>query len=803
MVFSALLVDGSRMVSAKAMTQEASDLAIQSALAAYDEKLKQEFGLMALDNKADVEAIFKEYLQDTLSASNAEGDQSYSDRLYNFSKSSLGMGESRYAGKKFLNLYDFSLESSKVTPMYSLANHEVLGNQIVEYSKYRGLYILAERLGFLNRIDEIQEKEEENEKAASIIEEKMQIDQKNAEVDQKIKEINELIPTLNYYLVQINEIRDDYRKALFAQMEVISLKASGEVIDPPDRIQSTSDTLDEQEDAVIEYYKKLESITTEILTKATTAKKLTLQNIQRLEEFQAKYKNDDSETVQQLMGDAKEEIDMYHDYYFVDINKLLGNETLFAINSSDLVDNFTSFLKDTRERIEKYEDEMKGEDKTYYYYLDESIKTASELKAYYTYTEEYDALKSKIDDKYVDPIHPADEYSEASLRKTTADNKAADMNEKKAEQIGTEANAKSSQSAPTDTRERQKLSDSVYAKLPSKTFDPQKEAASYGGLISNDIAEIEDNNTTDLSYSFDTDSGLGNATNLLDKGTSFLADLGEASRDKALTISYICGTFKTRMTGDPRFTANAPEANQTAPYLTGWRYLHKEGEWDLTFQPKKDRQTKLTAETEYIIYGFNSDSKNEAAVYATIMGSRFANNLIAYYMNTDFKNACRAASLVASAACEGIIPPTVFFWIFMSAMATAETIQDMGYLIDEGYKIPLIKTKNNTVVINADGATGIKNYERDKFIDVCYEDYLALFLLCKSDEKTLMRVADLVEMNMQLQEKGFKMAKSFTYLRADSKLSIRFLFNSTPQFAEGYEELQGRIPFRNVIYQGY
>ena len=65
------------------------------------------------------------------------------------------------------------------------------------------------------------------------------------------------------------------------------------------------------------------------------------------------------------------------------------------------------------------------------------------------------------------------------------------------------------------------------------------------------------------------------------------------------------------------------------------------------------------------------------------------------YMHEDIKAACHAAAAAASVATAGVVPETVFFWIFLTAWATAETILEMNYLISDGYRVPLLKTKNN------------------------------------------------------------------------------------------------------------
>ena len=49
-------------------------------------------------------------------------------------------------------------------------------------------------------------------------------------------------------------------------------------------------------------------------------------------------------------------------------------------------------------------------------------------------------------------------------------------------------------------------------------------------------------------------------------------------------------------------------------------------------------------------------------------------------------------------ATEFVIPERVFFWIFLTAWATAETSLEMHYLLDCGYKIPLFKNNKNIIL---------------------------------------------------------------------------------------------------------
>ncbi len=54
MLLSAVLIDGSRLAAAQAITQEAADLAAMSVLTDYNQELKDEYGLFALRDSGGI-----------------------------------------------------------------------------------------------------------------------------------------------------------------------------------------------------------------------------------------------------------------------------------------------------------------------------------------------------------------------------------------------------------------------------------------------------------------------------------------------------------------------------------------------------------------------------------------------------------------------------------------------------------------------------------------------------------------------------------------------------------------------------
>ena len=223
MLLSAVLIDGSRMSSAKAMTQEAADLAAASALSVYNQPLKDQFGLFAMEDSANLEALYKESLEATLLAYGMAGDAEYSERLWDIMKTSL-TGQKSYMEEPFLNLYDFSVEQCSVEPMYCLAEQDVLENQMVEYAKFRGLYVMADRLDILNQLGESKKEAEENQITSQIMEKKMETDEKNAAADKKLKELREEIDNLNAAVGKVKPDRDSYLESLRAKMEQLRIE---------------------------------------------------------------------------------------------------------------------------------------------------------------------------------------------------------------------------------------------------------------------------------------------------------------------------------------------------------------------------------------------------------------------------------------------------------------------------------------------------------------------------------------------------------------------------------------------------
>lgn len=129
LMFSGIMVDASRLFASKTVVSGAGDLTMNAALAQYDKKLKDKYGLTAMakspdssDEQQKLEQMFKE----SINAKNLKDEKS--DDL----SSLIQLEETGFEAK--------GVESS------SLAENDVFRQQVMEYMKFRGPVYMADDL---------------------------------------------------------------------------------------------------------------------------------------------------------------------------------------------------------------------------------------------------------------------------------------------------------------------------------------------------------------------------------------------------------------------------------------------------------------------------------------------------------------------------------------------------------------------------------------------------------------------------------------------------------------------------------
>lgn len=810
MLFAAVLVDGSRMASAKAITQEAADLAAASVLADYNLDLKENYGLFALDDSSKVESIYQESLKATLLASGFSESEKYSERLWEILKSTAGTGNP-YEEKSFLNLYDFSVDSCSVTPMYSLAEWQVLENQMVEYAKFRGIFVMADRLDLLQNLGEAKAQQEKNKETAQSMEQKMDVDEKNASADKALETLRTSISSLNDAIDAVESCRDNYYGTLKAKMKEIRLSSietdetltsdeqtkSGQYTTSRNDLETSLDLLDQR--------------ASDVLDKASKAMTEVDKAINNLNAFitDNQGKSGSNEDIASLIEEAQNNVTQYETVYKVQINSILKDSVIKQLENDfgiptraaeimeqiDVaINRYALELQEEEEAEEETEEketeegeteeeETEEEETYYYYYLDGRDRTEDEslilsgLGSSHSYQDAVDGQLAYFINEEWTPINPGE---------TVSGGKSSNIID---EEDAKSLSGKTEEGSDDSSEERKEVPEEIYNARPSKTF------VSEAGKSSNN--------------NFYNEAGdLSSAKEMISQGKedSMIQRIGETARDDVLCLSYMFGTFKTRLSGVEKFSASGmSQSDKNSFYMPDWRYSHENGEIDMRFSTKKDRETVLRSEIEYLIFGNRTDAANENAVYATIFAERLANNMIAVYGVNEIRQICHAAAAAASALTGFVVPEAVFFWIFIAAWATAETIVDMNFLIEGGYRIPILKTKNNVILKEFPGDNGLISNYGESGIFVSYEDYLLILLLLAGRETRLMRSADLIEMNMKKTQSDFTMAEAYTYLHGKTEFSTRYLFGSVMPFQTEYERggATGRMEFTNEIYLGY
>lgn len=129
LMFSGIIVDASRLFASKTVVSGAGDLTMNAALAQYDKKLKDNYGLTAMSKSPgspDEQQKLEQMFNESINAKNLAGESS--EGL----SSLIQLEETGFEAK--------GVESS------SLAENDVFRQQVVEYMKFRGPVYMADDL---------------------------------------------------------------------------------------------------------------------------------------------------------------------------------------------------------------------------------------------------------------------------------------------------------------------------------------------------------------------------------------------------------------------------------------------------------------------------------------------------------------------------------------------------------------------------------------------------------------------------------------------------------------------------------
>lgn len=180
--------------------------------------------------------------------------------------------------------------------------------------------------------------------------------------------------------------------------------------------------------------------------------------------------------------------------------------------------------------------------------------------------------------------------------------------------------------------------------------------------------------------------------------------------------------------------------------------------------------TFFSNEAEYILYGKFSDLENLARFKIDFIAIRGILNIM--HIKSDSEK-MEKLSLTANLLTPGPEAEATLL-LLMTAWASAEAINDWR-LLESGCGVEAVKGKNdwainlNSVIkslfqTDSEEPESINSFIKpERESDFKYENYLKIFLLCQKRESQILRILDLIEINIKcLQEETFNIRECYT-----------------------------------------
>lgn len=189
---------------------------------------------------------------------------------------------------------------------------------------------------------------------------------------------------------------------------------------------------------------------------------------------------------------------------------------------------------------------------------------------------------------------------------------------------------------------------------------------------------------------------------------------------------------------------------------------------------------KLSYELEYVLVGKESDRDNLEHVCERLIFMRQVSNTIYLFSNQD---KVKEAKALAAVVCVLLVSPELIDLVTYSllfAWEFAESIHDVKVLLNKG-SVPLIKTDDswhysleNIFQVLSDEVTdeivaGQDDSQKENG-ELCYKDYLRIFLALESTSKKANWMMDIIEMNIQnsTSNSAFHLDNCLDYLEVEA-----------------------------------
>ena len=832
-VLTSVFVDGSRLRSAETIIQSASDSAARSVMAKYDIELKDRYGLFTLE-ESEQEKIKEDYLKFFAANVSAEvpgADDSFHEYLNQIMAMISGETE-----QTPLDLFDVQIADAKVGSAYSIIEPDVLQKQMVEFAKYRGAFAVADLFDIM-----IGDKIKENMEKAKIDTQnvKKTLDSREA-VEDVMQDCYEWSDDLQEKKKKFDQNRDSWREDIQITQscigglkdvmeDIVEVYEEIEDADEDDDISGLEEELEElQEDAEDIYYDSPNGLKYYKIHQIADLIE-TLQDLKVDLEKERQKVQPFLNRIAQAKGTVTQSKNSLQSGGTDDVKENLEKDADTSINELDKLHNIVKenekWLQDTISRLENilqkletlsgditaelseadYKGEAEENAETLNDLEDDALKTANlfqnatgEVKQYH-FEHDFGVLAEQMNSLY--KLLQGD----IKVKTTNTLGEPAVIDDAK------KALLPSVKYRQDDTYH----TDAKYAEMDAKYIQLQQSTGIDESAVTN--IPLEDIDAENAKQSLNI---IGNFMDLL-------SDMATGATNKAVTDLYTMSMFKARTT-------------QTVDY---WKTVYGDSLTSIDGKPydreraeKEDRNLRLIekasfnkadgtsfmdAELEYVIIGNMNEKNNADSVYARIFGIRMGFNTIAVLADKDLNDLSTAAASIA-----GPFAPLAKVGIIL-VLALVETYLDMYFLLDKGYKVPLLKfgyltfslknleqTMDDLLLIDFEDMEGLELFSLFKpsegdenapptmYID--YETYISFLLLLVDRETKLLRMADIMQLNMQI-EKGdaeYCMADHYTAIRAETEATIKPMMMGLP-FVPDDMRKDGRYSIKTMIYEGY
>lgn len=190
------------------------------------------------------------------------------------------------------------------------------------------------------------------------------------------------------------------------------------------------------------------------------------------------------------------------------------------------------------------------------------------------------------------------------------------------------------------------------------------------------------------------------------------------------------------------------------------------------FDTQGGHETFFANEVEYILFGRYGDAENRMLVQASLLATRTALNLHHILQDPEKREAVRTLANLLTPGPEALATEGVL----TGAWAAAEAALDVG-MLEDGKRVPLLKTKDQwkcSLDYAVQAVAGPGSEDAEDTTGLTYEGYLFLFLCLRDTETKLVRIMDLIQLNLAGGHDGsFRVARCFTGLSYEVRVGNR------------------------------